>query len=129
MLPQKSQVQVISHAGTEARIYPVQQGYRVVVSGTETEFYWHPGIFQSKQELWDWLRPQLEVFIDSGLALGGEWMTLEGDFDDNQMYRKWFINKTAQEWQGYDPLTNRCHTAGSLKALKVKIDRVESEFR
>ena len=54
MLPQKkSPVQVIEHAGVEVHIYRVQQGYRVEVSGPETEFYWHPGIFQSKQELWD----------------------------------------------------------------------------
>lgn len=129
MLTQKAPVQVIEHGGIEVRTYQVIQGYRVEVSGTSTEFYWHPGIFRSKQELWDWLRPQLEVLIDTGLALSGEWMTLEGDFDDNQMYLHWFINKTAQEWQGYDPLTNRCHTAPSLKALKAKIDRISEESR
>ncbi|EGJ31243.1 hypothetical protein LYNGBM3L_41470 [Moorena producens 3L] len=36
MLTQKSPVQVISHAVTEAGIYQVQQGYRVEVSSTET---------------------------------------------------------------------------------------------
>ncbi|MGB7439744.1 MAG: hypothetical protein WA919_01635 [Coleofasciculaceae cyanobacterium] len=46
MLTQKSPVQVIEHAGVEVGIYRVQQGYRVAVSGTETEFYWHPCIFQ-----------------------------------------------------------------------------------
>ncbi|MGB7439743.1 MAG: hypothetical protein WA919_01630 [Coleofasciculaceae cyanobacterium] len=56
-------------------------------------------------------------------------MTLEGDFDDNQIYRDWFINKTAQEWQGYAPLSNRCHTAPSLKVLKGKIDLIESGCR
>ena len=68
MLAQRTPVQVISHAGTEASIYQVQHGYRVSISGTETEFYWHPGIFQSVQELWQWLRPQLEVLIDTGLV-------------------------------------------------------------
>jgi len=129
MLPQKSPVQVIEHAGVEVRIYRVQQGYRVEVSGTETEFYWHPGIFESVQELWNWLQPQLEVILDSGLALAGEWMTLEGDFDDNQIYRDWFINKKDQEWQGYDPLTNRCYTAQSLEMLKEKIDQIGSGCR
>jgi hypothetical protein len=31
-------VQVIEHGGIEARIYQVQQGYRVEVSGLDTEF-------------------------------------------------------------------------------------------
>jgi hypothetical protein len=34
-----------------------------------------------------WLRRHnLEALIDSGLALGGEWMTLEGDFDGNELF-------------------------------------------
>ncbi|HEY9796415.1 MAG TPA: hypothetical protein V6D30_12305 [Leptolyngbyaceae cyanobacterium] len=40
MLVQKPSVQVIEHGGIEARIYQVQQGYRVEVSGLDTEFYW-----------------------------------------------------------------------------------------
>jgi hypothetical protein len=75
----------------KARIYSVQQGYRVEVSGIETELYWHPGIFHNQQELWDGLRPQLEALIDSGLALGGGWMALEGDFGGNELYRDWLI--------------------------------------
>jgi hypothetical protein len=127
MLVQKPSVQVIEHGGIEARIYQVQQGYRVEVSSLDTEFYWHPGIFGSKQELWDWLRPQLYALIDNGLVLGGEWMMLEGDFDGNERYGDWFVNQTAQRWEGYDPLTNRCHTAPTLRALKEKIDRIELE--
>jgi len=122
----QSAIQVIEHGGIEARIYQVEQGYRVEVSGTETDFYWHPGIFGSQQELWQWLRPQLEALIDNGLALSGEWMTLEGDFDGNELYRDWFICQKQETWEGYDPLTNRCHKAPSLAMLKVKIDQIES---
>ena len=129
MLAQKSAIQVIEQDGIEARIYSVQQGYRVEVSGTETEFYWHPGIFHNQQELWDWLRPQLEALINSGLALGGEWMALEGDFDGNELYRDWLICQKQELWESYDPLSNHCHTARSLVALKAKIDRIELEFR
>lgn len=128
MLAQKSAIQIVEHGGVEARIYQVQQGYRVEVSGTETDFYWHPGIFRSRQELWQWLRPQLEALIDNGLALSGEWMTLEGDFDGNELYRDWFICQKQETWEGYDPLTNRCHKAPSLTALKVKIDQIELRF-
>jgi hypothetical protein len=124
----QSAIQVIEHGGVEARIYQVQQGYRVEVSGTETDFYWHPGIFRSQQELWDWLRPQLENLIDHGLALGGEWMTLEGDFDGNELYCNWFICQKHDTWEGYDPLTNRCHKAQSLAELKAKIDQIELDF-
>jgi hypothetical protein len=60
----QSAIQVIEHGGVEARIYQVQQGYRVEVSGNETDFYWHPGIFTSRQELWQWLRPQLQALSD-----------------------------------------------------------------
>ena len=97
---QKSSIELIEYGSIEARIYRVQKGYRVEVSGTETEFYWHPGIFPSLQVLRDWLIPQLEALVNDGLALGGEWMMLEGDFDGNELYRDWFICETAQEWQG-----------------------------
>jgi len=60
-------------------------------------------------------------------VLGGEWMMLEGDFDGNERYGDWFVNQTVQRWEGYDPLTNRCHTAPTLRALKEKIDLIESE--
>jgi hypothetical protein len=125
MLAQKSPIQVIDRAGIEARIYRVQQGYRVEVNGTETEFYWHPGIFRNLQELFVWLTLQLEK-LEDGLPLGGDWLMLEGDFDGNEIYRDWFISE-APNWQGYDPLTNCCHTAPTLKALKAKIDRIENE--
>ena len=125
MLAQKSAIKIVEHGGVEARIYQIEQGYRVEVNGTETDFYWHPGIFHSRQELWDWLRPQLEALIDSGLALSGEWMTLEGDFDGNELYRDWFICQKQPHWEGYDPLTNRCYTASSLAMLKVKIDQIQ----
>jgi hypothetical protein len=126
MPAKKSPIEVIEQGGIEVRIYPVQQGYRVEISGTETEFYWHPGIFQSLQVLWDWLQPQLYALSDLGLVLSGEWMTLEGDFDGNEIYRDWFICQ-GQSWQGYDPLTNCCYTAPSLMVLKQKIDQTEIE--
>jgi hypothetical protein len=58
-----------------------------------------------------------------GLALSGEWMTLEGVFDGDELYCHWFICQKQLHWEGYDPLTNRCHTGPSLAALKVKIDQ------
>jgi hypothetical protein len=117
-------IRVITLDNIEVRIYRVQQGYRVEVSSTLND-YWHPGIFWDVQQLEEWLKLELEKLND-GFALGGDWMMLEGDFDDNGIYRDWFICK-AKEWQGYDPLTNHCHTALFLKELKAKIDRIEDE--
>ena len=127
MLAQKLPVQVIEQGGIEARIYRVQQGYRVEVSGIGTQFFWHPGIFRTECELWDWLFPQFYALVDDGIVLGGEWMMLEGDFDGNGIYQDWFICQTARSWQGYDPLTNCCYTARTWQALQAKIDEKQSE--
>ncbi|MGF1480213.1 MAG: hypothetical protein ACFB4I_12095 [Cyanophyceae cyanobacterium] len=118
-------IQAIEYQSIEVRIYQVLAGYRVEMSGLGTQFYWHPGIFAQFEELWEWLLPQLEAFARDGLPLGGEWMMLEGDFDDNGFYCDWFICKT-QAWQGYDPLTNCCHTASTWQALKQKIDEIQA---
>ncbi len=87
--------------------------------------YWHPSIFPDLHQLEEWLKFELEK-LEAGFFLGGDWIMLEGDFDGNGLYRDWFICE-ARHWQGYDPLTNRCHTALSLKELKEKIDRIENE--
>ncbi|HBB30613.1 MAG TPA: hypothetical protein DC064_01855 [Cyanobacteria bacterium UBA9273] len=126
MLAQISSIQVIERSGIEACIYQVEQGYRVQIQATESEFYWHPGIFWSLEELLAWLNLELAT-LEASLPLGGEWMMLEGDFEDNEIYRGWFIYKTKREWQGYDPLTNCCYTAPYLKGLKGKINRIEEE--
>lgn len=107
----------------EARIYPVQLGYRVVVMDG-TDFYWHPGIFWSKQELLEWLKPQMEALADLSLPLSGEWMKRVGA---DVMYQDWYCHQAASNWEGYNPMTNRCHTAPTLDALKQKIDRIEAE--
>ena len=117
--------QTFEREGIEIRIYRVPKGYRVEVSGIGTQFYWHPGIFGDRQELWHWLSPQLEALVEDGIALSGEWMMLEGDFDGNGFYREWFICETAQNWQGYDPFTNCCYTASTWQALKEKIDQLD----
>lgn len=122
MLPKP--IELITLDDIEARIYPVKQGYRVEVYSTLSD-YWHPGIFGDFQQLEEWLKAELEKLND-GFPLGGDWMMLEGDFDGNGVYRDWFICQ-AQDWQGYDPLTNHCHTAPSLKHLKEKIDRIKDE--
>lgn len=122
MVPQS--IQVITLDGLEARIYRVQQGYRVEVS-TILMDYWHRGVFWDINQLEDGLMFELEK-LQAGCCLGGDWMMLEGDFDDNGIYQGWFICK-EQDWQGYDPLTNRCYIASTLKALKLKIDRIQDE--
>lgn len=121
----QSPVQIVERQGVEICIYRVLKGYRVEVSGIGTQFYWHPGIFPELPALWDWLVPQLEAFVEDGVALGGEWMMLEGDFDGNGFYRDWFVCKTAQSWQGYDPVTNCCYTAPTWQALREKIEKVK----
>ena len=122
-------VQVSEYDGYEVRIYQVRDGYRVEINGIGTQFYWHPGIFRRQEELWEWLRIQLNALVDDGIALGEEWMMLEGDFDGNGLYRGWFIQQTRQHWQGYDPLTNCCYTAPTWQTLQAKIERVESGCR
>lgn len=125
MFAKKSPIQVIEHSGIEARIYQVQQGYRVELDGTDTELYWHVGVFADFQQVNAWLKFELEK-LDAGLLLGSDWLMLEGDFSGNRFYRDWFICK-GLDWQAYDPLTNRCYIASSLKELKGKIDRIEDE--
>lgn len=117
-------IQVVSLDDIEARIFRVQQGYRVEVSTTLMD-YWHPGVFEDLQHLEEWLKFELEK-LEAGFSLGGDWIMLEGDFDGNGIYRDWFICQ-GKDWQAYDPLTNCCYTAGTLAALKLKIDRVEEE--
>ena len=117
-------IELITLDDIEARIYRVQQGYRVEVYSTLSD-YWHPGIFGDFQQLEEWLKAELEKLND-GFPLSGDWMMFEGDFDGNGTHRDWFICQ-AQNWQGYDPLTNHCHTAPSLKQLQEKIDRIEDE--
>lgn len=117
-------IQVITLNGIEARIFRVQQGYRVEISTTLVD-YWHAGVFWDLHQLEEWLKFEVEK-LEVGVSLGGDWLMLEGDFDGNGIYRDWFICK-EKDWQGYDPLTNRCHTAPTLKALKAKIDRIEEE--
>ena len=117
-------VRVITLDDIEARICQVEQGYRVEVSSCLSD-YWHPGVFWDLQQLEEWLEPELEI-LDAGFSLGGDWMMLEGDFDGNGRYRDWFICQ-AQQWQGYDPMTNRCYSAASLAALMAKIDRIEAD--
>jgi hypothetical protein len=117
-------IQVISLDDIEARIFQVPQGYRVEVTATLDD-YWHPGIFRDLHQLEEWLQFELEK-LDGGFSLGGDWMRLEGDFDGNGIYRDWFICE-EKDWQGYDPLTNRCYIAPSLTALKAKIDQIELE--
>ncbi len=115
-------VRVITLDDIEARIYRVEQGYRIEVSSCLSD-YWHPGIFSDLQQLEEWLYPELEK-LNVGFALGGDWMMFEGDFDGNGKYRDWFVYQ-SQNWQGYDPMTNCCYSAPSLVALKAKIDRIE----
>lgn len=117
-------IQVITQDDIEARIYRVQLGYRVEISTTLVD-YWHPGVFRDMPQLEEWLKFELEK-LEAGFSLGGDWIMLEGDFDGNGIYRDWFICE-GQNWQGYDYLTNCCHTAPSLVALKSKIDRIEAE--
>jgi hypothetical protein len=117
-------IQVITLDDIEARIYRVPLGYRIEISTTLVD-YWHPGVFRDIQQLEEWLKFELEK-LEAGFSLGGDWIMLEGDFDGNGIYRDWFICE-AQNWQGYDHLTNCCHTAPSLAALKSKIDRIEAE--
>lgn len=117
-------IQVITLDGIEARIYQVQQGYRVEVSTIMVD-YWHRGVFWDIHQLEEWLKFELEK-LQAGFCLGGDWMMLEGDFDGNGIYRGWFIDE-EQDWQGYDPMTNRCYTSPTLKALKLKIDRIQDE--
>jgi hypothetical protein len=116
-------VQVIPLDDIEARIYRVEQGYRVEVSSCLSD-YWHPGVFWDLQQLVEWLYPELEK-LNAGFALGGDWMMLEGDFDGNGKYRDWFICQ-AQNWQGFDPMTNCCYSASSYIALMAKIDQIEA---
>lgn len=123
MLAKQLPVHVIESSGIEARIYQVQQGYRAEISGAETEFYWHPGIFEDFYQLQEWLNFELEK-LEAGFFLRGDWLMLEGDFDGNGMYKSWFIYQ-EQDWQGFDPLTNRCYKASSWKALKARIDQIE----
>jgi hypothetical protein len=117
-------IKVITLDDIEARIYRVQQGYRVEVSSTLHD-YWHPGIFWDFQHLEEWLKAELEK-LNHGFSLNSDWIMLEGDFDGNGIYRDWFICQ-EQDWQGYDPLTNHCHTAPSVQKLQEKIDRIEDE--
>jgi hypothetical protein len=117
-------LQVITLDDIEARIFPVQQGYRVEVSTTLAD-YWHPGIFPDLRQLEQWLTFELEK-LEASFVLGGDWMMLEGDFDGNELYGNWFICQ-EKDWQGYDPLTNCCYSAPTRSALKAKIDSIESE--
>jgi hypothetical protein len=117
-------LQVITLDGIEARIFPVQQGYRVEISTTLLD-YWHPGIFPDLHELEEWLKFELEK-LEASFALSNDWMMMEGDFDGNGLYRNWFICQD-KGWQGYDPLTNRCYSAATRSALKAKIDSIEAE--
>jgi len=117
-------IQVITLDGIEARIFRVQQGYRVEISTTLVD-YWHRGVFWDLHQLEEWLEFEVEK-LEVGISLGGDWLMLEGDFDGNGIYRDWFVCQ-EKDWQGYDPLTNCCHTAPTLKALKAKIDRIEEE--
>jgi hypothetical protein len=119
-----SSIKVIIFDDIEARIYRVQNGYRVEVSTTLVD-YWHPGVFRDLHHLEEWLKFELEK-LEAGFCLGGDWLMLEGDFDGNGIYRDWFICE-EKNWQGYDPLTNRCYSASSSLALKAKIDRIENE--
>lgn len=117
-------VKVIALDSIEARIYQVEKGYRVEVSGTLSD-YWHRGIFWDLQQLEEWLEPELER-LNAGFAVSEDWMMIEGDFDGNGKYRDWFFCQ-EKNWQGYDPLTNCCYTAPTWNALQVKIDRIEDE--
>ncbi|HEY9632255.1 MAG TPA: hypothetical protein V6D14_02550 [Coleofasciculaceae cyanobacterium] len=117
-------IHLITLDDIEARIFQVQQGYRIEISSTLVD-YWHPGVFPDLLQLEEWLNFELEK-LQAGFSLSSEWMMFEGDFDGNGIYRDWFIFE-AQHWQGYDPLTNRCYTSSSLKELKMKIDRIEDE--
>ncbi len=117
--------EVIKFENVEVRIFKVEQGYRVELSSTLSD-YWHRGVFWDFEQLLEWLTPQLEKLAD-GYALGGDWLMLESDFDGNEMYRGWFIYDAPRGWEGYDPLTNCCYGAMHRKELKQKIDRVEEE--
>lgn len=117
-------IQVITLDSIEARLYQVQQGYRVEVSTTLVD-YWHTGVFRDLHQLEEWLKFELEK-LEAGFCLGGDWLLLEGDFDGNGLYREWFICQ-EKDWQGYDPLTNCCYTASSKAALKAKIDQIQAE--
>lgn len=121
---QRDPIQSIESDAIAASIYPVQQGYRVVINSPE--FYWHPGIFPSLPQLREWLTHQFRT-LELGLPLGGDWLMLEGDFDSNEIYRGWFVYDARCSWRGYDPFTNRCYRAATLKQLKAKIDQIEFE--
>lgn len=121
MLIDKSPIQIITYSDLEARIYHLQLGYRVEVSDTLGKLYWHPGLFKNKQELCDWIKLQLEALVDNSAFFSDEW--LEGG-----LYRDWFIRKTSDGWQGYDPMTNRRHFALTLAEIREKIDLIEADF-
>ena len=126
MLIDKSPAKIIEQNGITARIYRLQQGYRVEVNQNHAEnpLYWHPQVFNDERELSDWLKPQLEALIDNGVSLSGRWMKSE----ISQLYQDWFIRETVDSWEGYDPMTNRCHRASTLEELHEEIDRIEAYF-
>ena len=124
MLVNKSPIKTIENQGTKAHFYRVQLGYRVEVISVDGSFYWHRGVFHHEQELWDWLRPQLEDLIDNGTTLSGDWMKSE----TGELYQGWFLRETLDAWEGYDPMTNQRHRASTLEELHQEINLIEADF-
>ncbi|MGF1494531.1 MAG: hypothetical protein ACFBSC_19215 [Microcoleaceae cyanobacterium] len=61
---------------------------------------------------------------------GDDWLALCPDISEGELYRDWFIwydGDVAEEWEAYDPETNRRHTHTDLNALKAQIDQLEAQ--
>ncbi len=58
-----------------------------------------------------------------------DWLSLCPDINEGELYRDWFIwydEEVAQEWEAYDPVTEQRYVYADVKALKAKIDQIET---
>ncbi len=61
---------------------------------------------------------------------GDDWLSLCPDIDQGEFYRDWFVwydAEVAQEWEAYDPITNKRYVHSDLATLQAQIDKIEQE--
>lgn len=68
------------------------------------------------------------VAVEVNSLTGDDWLALCDDIDTGELYRDWFVwqdREVSNEWEAYDPLTDRRLVEADLAILKAKIDQIE----
>ncbi|MGB3205189.1 MAG: hypothetical protein WBB28_09390 [Crinalium sp.] len=116
-------------AKAQIRIYEVPSGYRVDLLDYDQCFWWHPGIFPDIEVAIDWSIDALHRSLGSCdcdcLWDTGSFLELDGM--DCWLYRGWFVCGWWEEIEFFDPLTNCCYIAETIKDVMERIDRIESD--